>query len=131
MGDEAVLSGPSFTSPARIDKGKRNFLIGVTAVAGGVFGASVAAPFLLSMQPSARARAAGAPVEVDISKIEPGAMMTVEWRGKPVWIVNRTPAMIESLAKDQGSLPTRARRVPINPSTARTRTVPSSRSFWS
>jgi ubiquinol-cytochrome c reductase iron-sulfur subunit len=104
MGDEAALGGPSFTSPARIDKGKRNFLIGVTSVAGGVFGATVAAPFLLSMQPSARARAAGAPVEVDISKIEPGALLTVEWRGKPVWILNRTPAMIESLTKDQALL---------------------------
>jgi len=104
MGDEAALNGPSFTSHAKVDKGKRNFLIAATSVAGGVFGATVAAPFLLSMQPSARARAAGAPVEVDIGKIEPGAMLTVEWRGKPVWILNRTPAMIESLAQDTSLL---------------------------
>lgn len=61
--------------------------------------AAVAAPFVLSMLPSERAKAAGAPVEVDISKIEPGAMITEEWRGKPVWIVNRTQDMLDELAK--------------------------------
>jgi ubiquinol-cytochrome c reductase iron-sulfur subunit len=104
MGDEAVLNGPSFDSRAKIDKGKRNFLIAATSVVGGAFGASVAVPFLLSMQPSARARAAGAPVEVDIGKIEPGAMLTVEWRGKPVWILNRTKPMLETLSADQNRL---------------------------
>jgi len=57
-----------------------------------------AAPFVMSMTPSARARAAGAPVEVDISKLEPGQLLTVEWRGKPVWILKRTPEMLKSLA---------------------------------
>ncbi len=82
-----------------IDRGKRRFLVATTSVMGGVAGAAVAVPFVLSMTPSARARAAGAPVEVDISQIEPGMMITVEWRGKPVWIVNRTPDMLASLPK--------------------------------
>ena len=66
---------------------------------GSVAGVAVAVPFVLSMNPSARARAAGAPVEQDISKIEPGMMITIEWRGKPVWIVHRTPEMLASLPK--------------------------------
>jgi ubiquinol-cytochrome c reductase iron-sulfur subunit len=63
-----------------------------------------ATPFVKSMMPSARARAAGAPVEVDISKIEPGQLLTVEWRGKPVWLLNRTPEMLESLKTDVDKL---------------------------
>jgi len=66
------------------------------SLAAGVVGLAV--PMLKSFAPSARARAAGAPVEVDISKLEPGQMMTVEWRGKPVWLVNRTPEALASLA---------------------------------
>jgi ubiquinol-cytochrome c reductase iron-sulfur subunit len=80
-----------------VDRGKRRFLTIATGVAGGVAGVAVAVPFVMSMNPSARARAAGAPVEVDISKIEPGMMITEEWRGKPVWIVRRTKEMLESL----------------------------------
>lgn len=71
---------------------------------GGAAGAAVAVPFVLSMTPSARARAAGAPIEVDISKVEPGMMITVEWRGKPVWIVHRTPEMLASLPKIDGEV---------------------------
>ena len=82
-----------------VDRRKRRFLLAATSVAGGVAGVAVAVPFVASMIPSARARAAGAPVEVDISKIEPGMMMTVEWRGQPVWIVHRTSEMIDSLPK--------------------------------
>jgi ubiquinol-cytochrome c reductase iron-sulfur subunit len=82
-----------------VDRGKRRFLIAATGVMGGAAGVAVAVPFVLSMTPSARARAAGAPVEVDISKVEPGMMITVEWRGKPVWIVHRTPEMLASLPK--------------------------------
>jgi ubiquinol-cytochrome c reductase iron-sulfur subunit len=84
---------------SNIDRGKRRFLVATTSVMGGVAGVAVAVPFVLSMNPSARARAAGAPVEVDISKVEPGMMITVEWRGKPVWIVRRTPEMLASLPK--------------------------------
>ena len=84
---------------SKVDRGKRRFLVAATSAMGGVAGAAVAVPFVISMNPSARARAAGAPVEQDISKIEPGMMITVEWRGKPVWIVHRTPEMLASLAK--------------------------------
>jgi len=77
----------------------RRRLIGLTTGMGVVGSAFAAWPFLASWQPSARAKAAGAPVEVDISKIEPGQMLTVEWRGKPVWILYRTPQMISKLGE--------------------------------
>lgn len=80
-----------------VDKSKRRFLIAATSVAGAAGVAAVAVPFVASMLPSEKAKAAGAPVEVDISKIEPGAMITVEWRGKPVWVVNRTDEMLATL----------------------------------
>lgn len=81
-----------------VDQSKRRFLIAATSAAGGVAVAATAVPFVASMLPSERAKAAGAPVEVDISKIEPGAMITVEWRGRPVWIINRTEEMLTTLA---------------------------------
>jgi ubiquinol-cytochrome c reductase iron-sulfur subunit len=84
---------------SNVDRGKRRFLVAATSVMGGVAGVAVAVPFAMSMNPSARARAAGAPVEQDISKVEPGMMITIEWRGKPVWIVHRTPEMLASLPK--------------------------------
>lgn len=82
-----------------VDRRKRRFLVAATSIAGSVAGVAVAVPFVASMNPSARARAAGAPVEVDLSKVEPGMMVTVEWRGQPVWVVHRTSEMIESLPK--------------------------------
>ncbi|MCE8011273.1 ubiquinol-cytochrome c reductase iron-sulfur subunit [Billgrantia desiderata] len=78
-----------------VNKGRRRLLLGATTVVGAVGAVGVAVPFVASWQPSARARAAGAPVQADISKLEPGQRMTVEWRGRPVWIVKRTPDMIE------------------------------------
>ena len=60
---------------------------------------AIAAPFAMSLWPSERAKAAGAPVDVDISKLEPGQKINVEWRGKVVWVINRTPAMLASLPK--------------------------------
>lgn len=87
-----------------VDQSKRKFLIAATSVAGGVAAAAVAVPFVTSMLPSERAKAAGAPVEADISKIEPGSMITVEWRGKPVWIVNRSQAMLDALASHDDKL---------------------------
>lgn len=88
---------------SQVDLEKRNFLIATSAV--GALGCAVAAvPFIKSMTPSERAKAAGAPVEVDISKIEPGAMMTAEWRGKPVWIINRTDEMTAELARHNDQL---------------------------
>ena len=84
---------------SNVDRRKRRFLLAATSVAGGVASVAVAVPFVASMNPSARARAAGAPVEVDLSKVEPGMMVTVEWRGQPVWVVHRTREMIDSLHK--------------------------------
>lgn len=81
-----------------VDLEKRNFLIASSSV-GALGCAAAAVPFVLSMTPSERAKAAGAPVEVDVSKIAPGSMMTVEWRGKPVWIIHRTEEMTADLAK--------------------------------
>ncbi|MBI1285004.1 MAG: ubiquinol-cytochrome c reductase iron-sulfur subunit [Thiobacillus sp.] len=84
----------------KVDTRKRKFLIAATSAVGGVAVAGVAVPLVMSMMPSARAKAAGAPVEVDISKVEPGMLLTVEWRGKPVWIVNRTQEMLAQLPKN-------------------------------
>lgn len=81
------------------DGKKRRLLLGATSVVGAVGAAFVATPFLSSMAPSARAKAAGAPVEVDISKLEPGMMVTVEWRGRPVWIIKRSKEMLDALNK--------------------------------
>jgi len=80
-----------------VDEKKRRLLLVATGVAGAAAAAGVAVPFLASWFPSARALAAGAPVEVDISKMEVGQQITVEWRGKPVWILRRTPEMVAKL----------------------------------
>jgi len=80
-----------------VDTSRRRFLTAATTVVGAVGAAGVAVPFITSMWPSARAQAAGAPVEADISKLEPGAMLTVEWRGKPVWLVRRTEQNLTDL----------------------------------
>ncbi len=82
----------------KVDCGRRRLIV-ATAAAGGVAGVAVAVPFLASLAPSERAKSAGAPVEVDISKLAPGQMMTVEWRGKPVWIIHRTKEMLDALRK--------------------------------
>ena len=82
----------------KVDSGKRTWLI-ASSCAGVVGGVAAAVPFVASFAPSERARAAGAPVEVDVSALKPGEMMTVEWRGKPVWIVRRTPQQLASLPK--------------------------------
>ena len=80
----------------KVNKTRRNLVI-ATSVAGGVAGVAAAVPFVASMLPSERARAAGAPVETDISRLAPGELAIIEWRGKPVWIIRRTKEMIESL----------------------------------
>lgn len=87
-----------------VDQKKRRNLIIATAAVGGVAGASVAIPFAFSMKPSARAIAAGAAVPVDLSAIEPGQQLTVEFRGAPHWIIRRTPEMIAQLKKNDGFL---------------------------
>ena len=83
---------------APMDKDKRNWLIG-TAVVGGAGVAAVAVPFVSTFAPSERAKAAGASIEVDISGIKSGEKITVEWRGKPVWILKRTPEQLAALPK--------------------------------
>ena len=81
----------------QLNKERRRFLTGVTTSLG-VAGSAVAiVPFVSSMSPSAGARAAGAPIQVDISHLEPGKLLKVEWRGKPVWVVRRTPEMLDTL----------------------------------
>ena len=84
------------SNESKVDCGRRRLVVATAAVGGA--GALVAlVPFLSSMLPSERAKAAGAPVEVDVGKLELGQMMTVEWRGKPVWIINRNKSMLETL----------------------------------
>jgi ubiquinol-cytochrome c reductase iron-sulfur subunit len=85
-----------------LDRRKRRFLLATTTVASGVAAGAAGVPFVASMLPSERARAAGAPVEVDITALEPGQMMVVEWRGKPVWILHRTPQMLKAVQSDDG-----------------------------
>ncbi|NVK32766.1 MAG: ubiquinol-cytochrome c reductase iron-sulfur subunit [Gammaproteobacteria bacterium] len=87
-----------------LDVNRRRFLTNTAIVVGGVGVVGLVVPFASTMAPSARARAAGAPVEVDISKLEPGQKVTVEWRGKPVWIVRRTEQSLADLPSLDGIL---------------------------
>ncbi len=87
-----------------INKGRRRFLTATTSVVGGAGAALAVVPFVKSWEPSARARSAGAPVEADISKIEPGQKVTFEWRGLPVFVVHRTPEQLATLAGEDARL---------------------------
>ena len=91
------------TDHAGINRGRRTLVI-ASACAGSAAAVASAVPFAASMLPSDRAKALGAPVEADISQLAPGEMMTVEWRGQPVWIVYRTPEMLEGVKKDDGKV---------------------------
>ncbi len=82
-----------------VNNGRRRFLIGATSAVGVAGTVGVAVPFLAAWQPSAKARAAGAPVKYNISKLEPGAMVTVEWRRQPIYIVRRTDEALDLLKK--------------------------------
>ncbi len=82
-------SGPDHT--------RRKMLIAATSAAGGVAVAATAVPFIASMTPSERARAGGAPVDADFSRLDPGVLLTVEWRGKPAWVLRRTEAMLKAI----------------------------------
>ena len=90
-------------SEQAVDQERRTW-IAITCGAGAIGTAATAIPFLSTFTPSERAKAAGAPVEVDISALKPGEKMTVEWRGKPVWILRRTPEMLASLDKNKSQL---------------------------
>ncbi|HEY0060795.1 MAG TPA: ubiquinol-cytochrome c reductase iron-sulfur subunit [Telluria sp.] len=87
----------------QVDSGRR-VLLGATCVAGGAVGLGAAGALVSTFQPSEKAKAAGAPVEVDIAGMVPGEMKTVEWRGKPVWILKRSPEMVESLKKTDNAV---------------------------
>jgi ubiquinol-cytochrome c reductase iron-sulfur subunit len=87
-----------------VDTGRRHFLTVATVATGAVGAGFVAVPFLSSWKPSARAKAMGAPVEVDVSKLEPGALMKVEWRGKAIFVLHRTPQMLALLEGVEGNL---------------------------
>ncbi len=81
-----------------VDQGRRTW-VAIACGAGAVGGVATAVPFVSTFQPSERARAAGAPVEVDIGSLRPGEKVTVEWRGKPVWVIRRTPEQLATLPK--------------------------------
>jgi ubiquinol-cytochrome c reductase iron-sulfur subunit len=83
----------------KVDKTRRNLVV-ATTVFGGAASVGAASPFVASMWPSERAKAAGAPVEVDISRLTPGELSVYEWRGQPVWVMRRTPAMLKDIKKD-------------------------------
>ncbi len=119
MGTEAI-----------VNQDKRRFLIGATSVVGGVGAIAVATPFVMSLWPSERAKAAGAPVEVDISKLEPGQMITVGWRSKPVFLVNRTPAMLVALPKMDSRVADPHSDVPHQPSYCKNEFRSIKSEFW-
>lgn len=99
---QSAVESSFTTTPA--DPKRRRLLVTGASVAGGAGAAALLLPMLASMSPSARAKAAGAPVEADVSKLAPGQLLTVEWRGKPVWIVNRTEDTLASLRSDVNKL---------------------------
>jgi len=110
------------TVDATVDNSRRTWLI-TSAAMGGVGAAAVAVPFVSSFQPSERAKAAGAAVQVDISGVQPGSKIVVEWRGKPVWIMRRTDQQVSDLAKIEPQLadPTSKRKAYPTPEYAQNR----------
>ena len=102
----------------QVNKTRRNLVI-ATCAAGGAAGVAAAVPFAASWLPSERAKAGGAPIVADISALEPGQIMTVEWRSKPVWIVRRTKEMLDGLARDDGKVSDPDSDVPMQPEYAK------------
>jgi len=98
----------------KVDKTRRNLVV-ATSVLGGAASLGAAAPFVASMWPSERAKAAGAPIEVDISAIAPGELKVFEWRGKPVWVIRRTQDMLASLKQVVGNLTDPASEASLQP----------------
>jgi len=97
MSTEGITNAGTVNMTEGIDKSKRRFLVTATTVVGGIGAGFASVPFIMSMQPSAKTQAAGAPIEVDISKLEYGQKVTHEWRGKPVWVVRRTKKNLDDL----------------------------------
>jgi len=108
-------------SASGVDNKKRRVLLAATSMVGAVGIGYVAVPFIASMNPSAKARAAGAPVEADIGKLEPGAMLRVKWRGKPVWVVNRTAEMLAALLESDHLLADPDSAASVQPESCRNR----------
>lgn len=105
MSQDSVMHDDEGAAPVTLPSDPtRRFWIGTTCAMGGVAGLAAAVPFVSTFAPSDRARAAGAPVEVDISTLAPGEMRTIEWRGKPVWLIRRTKEQLESLKQNNGEL---------------------------
>lgn len=97
-------SGEPFEKTSKAIDKERRATIAVAAAAGGAGLIAAAVPFVTSFTPSERARAAGAPVQADISGMAPGEMRTVEWRGRPVWLLNRTPQMLQTIKRADGEV---------------------------
>ena len=106
-------------SNAPVNSGRRKFLTAATAVVGGAGAVAVAVPFIKSWSPSAKAKAAGAPVEVNISQLEPGQLIRIEWRGKPVWVVRRTDSVLTQLSSIDDQLRDPESEEPQQPSYAK------------
>ena len=105
-------------SEKKIDNTRRNLIVATTAVAGAA-GVGIAIPFAWSFWPSERAKAAGAPVEADISNLAPGELQVVEWRGKPVWIMRRTKEMLEAVKKADDKVTDPSSKEPLQPDYAK------------
>lgn len=104
------------------DTRRRRFLTIATVGVGGAGLAATALPFVESMSPSEAAKAAGAPVEVDVSQVGPGMLVTIEWRGKPVWVVHRTDRMLDLLGKHDNQLVDPQSNEPMQPDYAKNAT---------
>ena len=103
---------------AKVDKTRRKLVV-ATSVVGGAASVGAAVPFVISMSPSERAKAAGAPIEVDISGLPRGELGVFEWRGKPVWVMKRTPQMLEGMKQIEGRLSDPQSKVPQQPDYAK------------
>jgi ubiquinol-cytochrome c reductase iron-sulfur subunit len=102
----------------KVDKTRRNLIVATTLV-GGAASVGAAAPFVASMWPSERAKAAGAPVEIDISSLSPGELNVFEWRGQPVWVMRRTPDMLKDIKKVDAAVVDPKSEVPQQPEYAK------------
>ena len=105
-------------SNAPVNNGRRRFLTAATSVVGGVGVVGLAVPFIGSWNPSAKAKAAGAPVEINVSKIEPGQLIRAEWRGKPVYVIRRTDDILSTLSAHDGQLKDPSSNEPQQPTYA-------------
>lgn len=105
MSQDSIVHDDEGAAPTTLPSDpSRRFWIGATCAVGGVAGAALAVPFVSTFAPSDRARAAGAPVEVDVSTMVPGEMRTIEWRGKPVWLIRRTKEQLADLKGNDAEL---------------------------